>query len=123
MFSVNNKKRMYWDLLIILFALYNCVMIPLNVAFNVELEENLPDGIGVFEKIIDVLFILDIVLNFRTTFINTKTNIEVVCPRRISSNYVNSIRFPVDVLASIPFDYFIVIDRSKMGESGNTLTV
>lgn len=98
-------------------------MIPLNVAFNVELDENLPGGVDIFEKVIDVLFVVDIFLNFRTTFINTKTNIEVVNPRRVSLNYVNSARFPIDVLASIPFDYFIVIDKSDIEESGNTLTV
>ena len=114
---------MYWDLLIILFALYNCVMIPLNVAFNIELDEVLPEGLDYCEKVIDVLFVLDIVLNFRTTYINTKTNLEIVDPRRITRNYVNSVRFPIDVLASIPFDYFIIVDKSDVNNSGNTLTV
>jgi len=82
MVSVNNKMRMNWDLLIIMLALYNCVMIPLNVAFNVELE--LSGGIGGLEKLIDVLFILDIILNFRTTFINPKTNIEISDNKRVA---------------------------------------
>lgn len=111
--------RMNWDLLIIMLALYNCVMIPLNVAFNVELE--LSGGIGGLEKLIDVLFILDIILNFRTTFINPKTNIEISDNKRVAQHYINSIRFPVDVLASIPFDDFITIEESTDG--GNTLAV
>jgi hypothetical protein len=82
MVSVNNNMRMNWDLLIIMLALYNCVMIPLNVAFNVELE--LSGGIGGLEKLIDVLFILDIILNFRTTFINPKTNIEISDNKRVA---------------------------------------
>ena len=63
-------------------ALYNCVMIPLNVAFNVELE--LSDGLGGLERLIDVLFVLDIVLNFRTTFVNPKTNIEIADNKRVA---------------------------------------
>ena len=82
MISVNNKLRMNWDLLIIILALYNCVMIPLNVAFNVELE--LSDGLGGLERLIDVLFVLDIVLNFRTTFVNPKTNIEIADNKRVA---------------------------------------
>ena len=109
MWSVNNNRRMHWDLLVIFLALYNCVMIPLNVAFNTELNEVLPDSLDYFEKVIDVLFVLDILLNFRTTFINPKTNIEIVEPMRVGKNYLNSIRFPVDLLASIPFDYFISV--------------
>lgn len=109
MWSVNNNRRMNWDLLVIFLALYNCVMIPLNVAFNTELDEVLPDSLDYFEKFIDILFVLDILLNFRTTFINPKTNIEIVEPMRVAKNYLNSVRFPVDVLASIPFDYFIPV--------------
>jgi len=112
MWSVNNNRRMNWDLLVIFLALYNCVMIPLNVAFNTELDEVLPDSLDYFEKFIDILFVLDILLNFRTTFINPKTNIEIVEPMRVGKNYLNSIRFPVDVLASIPFDYFISVKEA-----------
>jgi len=32
----NSKFRMRWDLLIIIVALWNCIFIPLNVAFSIE---------------------------------------------------------------------------------------
>ena len=102
---------MNWDLMIILLALYNCVMIPLNLAFinaSAENEGILP--IMITERIIDVFFILDIILNFRTTFINPNTNIEIVEPSRVAKNYVYSIRFPFDILASIPFDLFLKVE-------------
>jgi len=50
------------------------------------------------------LFILDIILNFRTTYINPKTNIETTDPKKVALNYIYSVRFTVDVLASIPFE-------------------
>ena len=121
MWSVNNNHRMNWDLLIIFFALYNCVMIPLNVAFNTELDEVLPTWLDIGEKFIDIMFVLDIFLNFRTTFINPKTNIEIIEPERVAKNYLNSIRFPVDLLASIPFDYFI--SAKSADGTNNSLTV
>lgn len=62
------------------------------------------------ERIVDVFFISDIILNFRTTYINPKTNIEIIEPVKVAKYYLKSIRFPVDVLASIPFDLFIQVD-------------
>lgn len=103
MFHHNNKWRMRWDLFIIVLALYNCISIPLNVAF--------PDGeeskvVELFERIVDVLFACDIIITFRTTFINPKTNLEVTDPKRAAKNYFFSNRFWVDLMASIPFEMF-----------------
>lgn len=32
----NAKFRMRWDLIVIVLALWNCVVIPLNVAFDID---------------------------------------------------------------------------------------
>ena len=93
---------MRWDLLIIFLALYNCVMIPLNIAMPKGLESL--EGLQMFENVVDSLFFLDIFLCFRTTYVNTKTNIEIVDSKKIAVNYINSVRFPFDILASIPLE-------------------
>lgn len=105
MWRLNNKYRMNWDLLIIILALYNCIMIPLALAFGDRMNES--NEIDIIERIVDIFFILDILLNFRTTYINPKTNIEITEPMKVAKNYFTSVRFPVDFLASIPFDLFI----------------
>ena len=79
-------------------------MIPLNAAFTKEMRQS--KTINIFERIIDVFFFIDILINFRTTFINPKTNIEISDNKRVFMFYFYSIRFPVDILASIPFDLF-----------------
>lgn len=56
---------------------------------------------------VDVLFFADIIMNFRTTFVNPKTNLEVFDERKIALTYVKSKRFWVDLLASIPFEIFV----------------
>lgn len=76
---------MNWDLLIIFLALYNCILIPLNLAFTKELTDS--PVMNIIERIIDVLFIGDIVLNFRTTYINPSTNIEIIDPVKVAKNY------------------------------------
>jgi hypothetical protein len=57
--------------------------------------------------VVDVLFFADIIMNFRTTFVNPKTNLEVFDERKIALTYVKSKRFWVDLLASIPFEIFV----------------
>ena len=85
MMSHKSKFRMRWDLIVIFLALYNCVSIPFEVAFG-----NISDHIAlaIFEYVIDVLFFLDVVFNFRTTYINPKTGTEVTDWKFITANYV-----------------------------------
>ena len=52
---------------------------------------------------IDVFFFIDIIVNFRTTYINTKTAEEITTPNLIAFNYLKT-RFVIDFLATIPFD-------------------
>jgi len=118
---------MKWDLIIIFLAIYNCVMIPMNVAFTNTQEFTNSLEFMLLERCIDILFGIDIFLNFRTTFVNQKTNIEIVDPMRIAKNYINSVRFPFDILASVPFDILIQSMREKSTEndsdadSGNSI--
>jgi hypothetical protein len=53
---------------------------------------------------IDVLFLIDIMLNFRTTYIDTNTGNEISNLKKIARQYIYSGKFFVDLLASIPFD-------------------
>ena len=100
----NDPRRLNWDLLIIFLAVYNCIMIPLNLTFTHGQDSHI--GVTLLERTIDVFFIVDIVLNFRTTYVSPTKNLEITNSKRIAKNYVNSIRFPIDVLASIPFEVF-----------------
>ena len=96
-----------WDLFVIVLALWNCIYIPFEVAFKPEKT----DLIFVSDRIIDVLFAVDIIVNFMTTYVNPKTNTDVTDPTRIVKNYVFGGRFWIDLLASIPFDLLIVAEE------------
>jgi hypothetical protein len=93
MWRHDSSFRMKWDLFVMSLALYNCIMIPYNVAFQVQStgEESTGASIeAIVDRVIDVLFLTDVILNFRTTYINAKTNLEVVNAQRIACNYVSS---------------------------------
>lgn len=58
---------------------------------------------------IDFLFFMDIIFNFRTTYVNSKTGTEVISPKKITLNYVLRGRFVIDLLATIPFELLVAI--------------
>lgn len=99
----NHPYRENWDIFIIILTIYNCLELPIDTAFNYRLNHD-PYGLfNGFNLIIDLLNAIDIVLNFRTTYINKLTGQEVLNPKEISQNYLRS-SFVIDLLATIPFD-------------------
>ena len=90
-------------------ATFNCFTIPYNVAYDTQQSTVL----NVVNAIIDFLFFIDILINFRTTYIDIKSGEEVtkvlsysssqMQPLKIAKKYLRG-RFWVDVLATIPFD-------------------
>jgi hypothetical protein len=97
----NGRFRLRWDLFIIVLVLYNCISIPLEIAFTATSEKT---GIIVTGALIDFAFAVDIVLNFLTTYINSKTGKEIIQVKLIAKNYVYHWRFWVDLLSTIPFE-------------------
>jgi hypothetical protein len=57
--------------------------------------------------LIDGFFFADILLNFRTSFLNSLTGDEVVDPKLIALNYLNSFRFWIDFISTAPFDIIL----------------
>ncbi len=57
---------------------------------------------------IDIFFLLDILINFRTTLNNPETGGEISDPKSIALHYLKG-KFFIDLLASIPFDFFSVL--------------
>ncbi len=54
--------------------------------------------------IIDIIYAIDILLNFRTTIKNELTDDEIFDPKQIAITYVKT-RFAVDLISTIPYDY------------------
>ena len=82
-------------------ALYNSITIPLSIAFDDPSLEEV--GVIVFDSFVDLVFFVDLFINFRTTYIPTSTGEEVYDPWLIGKRYVRG-RFILDLLSTIPFD-------------------
>jgi len=71
--------KMYWDLFIMILATWNCITIPITMAFEPPFANS--DVVYILNGIIDIFFILDIFVNFRTTLLHPKTGVEIFIPR------------------------------------------
>uniref|UniRef100_A0AAZ1Y4L6 Voltage-gated delayed rectifier potassium channel KCNH4 n=1 Tax=Oreochromis aureus TaxID=47969 RepID=A0AAZ1Y4L6_OREAU len=103
-----------WDWLILLATFYVAVTVPYNVCFTVgggrdegSASRSPP---SVSDILVEILFILDIVLNFRTTFVSTSGQV-VYDARSICVHYVTTWLF-VDLIAALPFDLLYAFNVS-----------
>jgi CRP-like cAMP-binding protein len=93
--------KLRWDLLIMIMAIINCFSIPVHVSFSPNAMDSA--WFRVLNAIIDICFIADVIISFRTTYIHPKTGNEIVKPKDIAWDYLKE-RFWIDFLASAPFD-------------------
>uniref|UniRef100_A0A7N6BK07 Cyclic nucleotide-binding domain-containing protein n=1 Tax=Anabas testudineus TaxID=64144 RepID=A0A7N6BK07_ANATE len=102
-----------WDWLILLLVIYTAIFTPYSAAFllnDIEEQKRRECGyscspLNVVDLIVDIMFIVDILINFRTTYVNT--NEEVVShPGKIAIHYFKG-WFLIDMVAAIPFDLLI----------------
>ncbi|XP_053114719.1 potassium voltage-gated channel subfamily H member 4 isoform X2 [Hemicordylus capensis] len=92
-----------WDWLILLATFYVAVTVPYNVCFT-DTEDNLAAARStiVSDIVVEMLFIVDIILNFRTTYVSQSGQV-VYDTRSICLHYVATWFF-VDLVAALPFD-------------------
>ncbi|XP_061413592.1 potassium voltage-gated channel subfamily H member 8-like isoform X2 [Lethenteron reissneri] len=100
-----------WDLLILLATFYVAVTVPYNVCFS-ETVENISDprSTAVVDISVEILFIIDILLNFRTTYVS-KSGQVVYDGRSICVHYVTTWFF-IDLIAALPFDLLYAFNIS-----------
>ncbi|XP_069021569.1 LOW QUALITY PROTEIN: potassium voltage-gated channel subfamily H member 6a [Embiotoca jacksoni] len=116
-----------WDWIILLLVIYTAIFTPYSAAFLLnEVEEDWRRACGytcnplnVVDLVVDVMFIVDILINFRTTYVNH--NDEVVShPGRIAQHYFKG-WFLIDIVAAIPFD--LLVFRSGSEEPQTTTLI
>ncbi|XP_041649345.1 potassium/sodium hyperpolarization-activated cyclic nucleotide-gated channel 4 isoform X1 [Cheilinus undulatus] len=91
----------------LLLMMGNLIILPVGITFF--RDENTPSWI-IFNVVSDTLFMVDLVLNFRTGIIKEDSTEILLDPRAIRQNYLKS-WFLVDFVSSIPVDYiFLMVD-------------
>ncbi|XP_076223490.1 potassium voltage-gated channel protein ether a go-go isoform X6 [Nomia melanderi] len=100
-----------WDWIILCLTFYTAIMVPYNVAFKNKTSEDV--SLLVVDSIVDVIFFIDIVLNFHTTFVGPGGEV-VSDPKVIRMNYLKS-WFVIDLLSCLPYDVFNAFDHDEDG--------
>ncbi|CAC5414646.1 KCNH8 [Mytilus coruscus] len=96
-----------WDWLILLCTFYTAIMVPYNAAFsNKDIKES-RDSIY-SDVVVEILFIIDIALNFCTSFLSRSGHI-VYDLKQIAINYIKG-WFLLDLLAALPFDFLFLFN-------------
>lgn len=111
------RTRKLWNLLIVLLICFCAVAVPLEMGYERGMREALgSDGWGAwisFNLFVDLSFILDIALNFRTGFF---VEGEVVTDSyRIARHYIRG-TFVLDALGAFPINLILEISSSSSDE-------
>lgn len=99
--KMNDIRKTYWDLLIIICAVYNCFVIPIDIAFNAPLLDG--KFFFILNSVIDILFLVDILVAFRTTYFDTHSGDEVLDGKKTAIAYLKD-RFVIDFVSTVPLD-------------------
>jgi hypothetical protein len=103
----DSKFKIFWNIVTIILLVYTAIFVPYNVAF-VDSD----DKSAVNEAIsttIDILFTIDIFINFLSGFEDPLDQKVVTDLRVIAVTYIKSWFIP-DVLACLPFQLFMSAD-------------
>ncbi|CAF4267094.1 unnamed protein product, partial [Rotaria socialis] len=114
-----------WDWLILLLVIYTAIVTPYTAAFLMHEDgpskprTRLSRALNVVELIVDVMFIIDLLVNLRTTYV--KHNEELVTrASKIAKHYLKG-WFLIDVTAAIPFDILFSLLQTNGGGESTTL--
>jgi len=107
-FHPHGVARQRWDIFTVFLILYSSVIIPLVVAFDYDP----PLGIRVMSWCIDVLFGIDIILNF-VTGVEVMDRAVIYEMKTIAWHYISG-WFCIDLVAAFPFELFTQSDSDQI---------
>ncbi|KAJ8411709.1 hypothetical protein AAFF_G00153470 [Aldrovandia affinis] len=101
-----------WDWVILILTFYTAIMVPYNVSFKTK-QSNI--AWLVLDSVVDVIFLVDIVLNFHTTFVGPGGEV-ISDPKLIRMNYLKT-WFVIDLLSCLPYDIINAFENVDEGIS------
>eukprot|EP00095_Tigriopus_kingsejongensis_P007430 maker-scaffold443_size169656-snap-gene-0.13 protein:Tk07430 transcript:maker-scaffold443_size169656-snap-gene-0.13-mRNA-1 annotation:"potassium voltage-gated channel protein eag isoform x1" len=102
--------KVVWDWVILGLTFYTVIMVPFNLAIN-RTFSNEDITLLVVDSIVDLIFFIDIIFNFHTSFVGTDGSV-IVEETKIRHNYLRS-GFAIDIMACLPYDALSMFDTSE----------
>lgn len=118
-----------WDWLVLALVTYTAVVTPYMASFVLAMDEEkeqlerrsgnkttgnnfpLSDPLVIVDYVVDIMFIIDIFINFRTTYVDGNNEV-ISSPCRIAVHYIKT-WFIIDMLAAIPFELLFMIGNTE----------
>ena len=98
-----------WDVVTFFATIMTAIVTPFEVAF-VE-DAQCVDGLFLFNRIIDLLFLIDIVIIFHLQYLDDTTGLWVTSRRKIAWQYVKTWFF-FDLISIVPIYVFLFLDAN-----------
>ena len=116
-FHPNMPIRTGWDLVQVILLLYLLIVVPMRISFGLDVEFG--TGAFWFDAFVDIYFIGDIFMNFRTGFYDTR-GVLVIDFGKIANNYFKG-WFLLDLITCLPVNYVMMLiamdtDSSSTGK-------
>ncbi|XP_070506684.1 uncharacterized protein Ih isoform X4 [Chironomus tepperi] len=103
--------RFYWDLCMLLLLVANLIILPVAISF---FNDDLSTRWIAFNCLSDTIFLVDIVVNFRTGIMQQDNAEQVILdPKLIAKHYLKTWFF-LDLISSIPLDYIFLIFNQQI---------
>ena len=96
-----------WDVIASTAIVYSLIEVPYRIGFLAPSQSD-----NNYDYLVDIIFFIDIVLTFNTTFIDTNTDILITSRPIIASQYLK-FWFWLDLLSTVPFDFFVRISTNS----------
>ncbi|GAB6019970.1 hypothetical protein CHUAL_001497 [Chamberlinius hualienensis] len=106
--------RFYWDLCMLLLLVANLIILPVAISF---FNDDLSTRWIAFNCLSDTIFLIDIIVNFRTGIMQQDNSEQVILdPKLIAKQYLKTWFF-LDLISSIPLDYIFLIFNQDFTDS------
>ncbi|XP_076322830.1 potassium/sodium hyperpolarization-activated cyclic nucleotide-gated channel 2-like isoform X2 [Tachypleus tridentatus] len=121
-----SKFRFYWDLCMLFFLVANLIVLPVAISF---FNDDLSARWIAFNSLSDTIFLLDIVVNFRTGIMNRDNSKQIILDPKLIARYYIRTWFFLDLISSIPLDYIFLIfnkdysDNFQLLHAGRALRI
>jgi hypothetical protein len=111
-----NPWRSRWDVAIMVLSIINGIEVPVDIGFHPPIFES--SSVNFMNYLIDIIFIIDLLLNFFTSYKNINTGEEIFEPKVIACKYVSSFQFYLDLVSALSIDNIIVFlkNDANLGE-------
>lgn len=96
--SYTEEYRKYWDRFILVLAIINSIFVPVQLSFDPP--ELKTAGYIVWDSIVDLFFLLDLILKFFTTY-QSSNGKEEFDSTLIAKHYIYSLQFALDTMSMI----------------------